>query len=681
MTKTNKFSDIKKKDEYEVLDDYSNSENQYPIYPFTKDKNAALQEMNYKDCLNKCEGNLYNALGNPEITLNRRATIDLENPQSTSNTRTAISVGINVSSKILGLLGVPFAAQIGQLWNFILDSLWPTGGDQWAVFMQHVEELINQKIEVYAKSKAISELEGLGNNLYLYQQALNEWKQDPTNPATKDRVIQRFRIVDGLFEQCMPSFRVQNHEVPLLSVYAAAANLHLILLRDSSVHGEGWGLTQTNIKENYERQLSRAQTYANHCVTWYQTGLNKLRGSNAVSWVNYNTFRRDMTIMALDVIALFPLYDIHRYPMEVQTELTREIYTDPVGVSNVLTLPTWSNNAPSFSEIESSAISPPRVVTSIYYNRVYRGRLNGWSSGQDYWGGHWIVNETASYGDSVVTGNYGITQFPGEYTDVFIRNLDVYSVSSAAVSQQYPTSSATMFGVPTVHFDSVDTTNNTGKRVSYERPINFGGKWIYSYLPGETSDVPTVNDYSHKLTYVTSFKAGNAGSVLCYGWTHKSANRRNILASDKITQIPAVKASTNLYPVNCKVIRSKASLYSGGDVMELTRGGGTFQIDVYPTQQLKSYRMRLRYAVGGAQSVSLTISGNNQSMNHQTVTLPSTTSNSILTDTITSKDFGYIDVPLPLNITYADRAYTIEFKRNDSTSADCILDKIEFIPS
>ncbi|WP_396135563.1 insecticidal delta-endotoxin Cry8Ea1 family protein, partial [Bacillus thuringiensis] len=39
----------------------------------------------------------------------------------------------------------------------------------------------------------------------------------------------------------IPLFSIRNQEVPLLMVYAQAANLHLLLLRDASLFGSEWG--------------------------------------------------------------------------------------------------------------------------------------------------------------------------------------------------------------------------------------------------------------------------------------------------------------------------------------------------------------------------------------------------------------------------------------------------------
>lgn len=159
---------------------------------------------------------------------------------------------------------------------------------------------------------------------------------------------------------------MSGEEVPLLPIYAQAANLHLLLLRDASIFGKEWGLSSSEISTFYNRQVERAGDYSDHCVKWYSTGLNNLRGTNAESWVRYNQFRRDMTLMVLDLVALFPSYDTQMYPIKTTAQLTREVYTDAIGTVHPhpsFTSTTWyNNNAPSFSAIEAAVVRNPHLL-------------------------------------------------------------------------------------------------------------------------------------------------------------------------------------------------------------------------------------------------------------------------------------------------------------------------------
>ncbi|USP55900.1 Pesticidal crystal protein Cry1Aa (plasmid) [Bacillus thuringiensis] len=65
-------------------------------------------------------------------------------------------------------------------------------------------------------------------------------------------------------------------------------------------------------------------------MRWYNTGLERVWGPDSRDWVRYNQFRRELTLTVLDIVALFSNYDSRRYPIRTVSQLTREIYTNPV---------------------------------------------------------------------------------------------------------------------------------------------------------------------------------------------------------------------------------------------------------------------------------------------------------------------------------------------------------------
>ncbi|PNK21778.1 insecticidal delta-endotoxin Cry8Ea1 family protein, partial [Bacillus thuringiensis] len=165
-------------------------------------------------------------------------------------------------------------------------------------------------------------------------------------------IRERYIALELDITTAIPLFSIRNQEVPLLMVYAQAANLHLLLLRDASLFGSEWGMASSDVNQYYQEQIRYTEEYSNHCVQWYNTGLNRLRGTTAESWVRYNQFRRDLTLGVLDLVALFPSYDTRTYPIPTTAQLTREVYTDPNGVvagpNN-----SWFRNGASFSAIEN----------------------------------------------------------------------------------------------------------------------------------------------------------------------------------------------------------------------------------------------------------------------------------------------------------------------------------------
>lgn len=457
-------------------------------YPYATDPDTIAQGRSYKNWLDTCEG------------------VDEPRSPEAAAIRDVIAAMISIGGGISSALGIPGAGAVGSLFTTLLNKLWPAANAQWEAFMEHVEALINAKIAEYARNKALSELAGLGNNFKIYIQALKDWQQDPTRQDVRINVAERFRILDSLFEQYMPSFAVSGYEVPLLTVYTNAANLHLLLLRDSSIYGRDWGMEQSEVDANYNRQIRHTAEYANHCTTWYQTGLQRLQGTTGNSWVTYNRFRREMTLTVLDIVALFSNYDYRTYPVAVRGQLTREIYTDPVAPSSWL-----SRDTPSFATIENLAIRAPHMFTRLYQLTINTGKLESLLgaviTSNYYWSRHTIKVIESQGGPLAST--YGATTGTIYRTDTLYLSSygDIYTVTSGVVSRSSQPG-GDMLGVNSARFTAADHVYLN------ENPRVFPGSNIVTELPGKNSDTPTAADYSHRLSYVTAFQAGLKGTVL-----------------------------------------------------------------------------------------------------------------------------------------------------------------------
>ncbi|AKR38908.1 hypothetical protein ABE07_11315 [Bacillus thuringiensis] len=128
----------------------------------------------------------------------------------------------------------------------------------------------------------------------------------------------------------MSSFSISVYEVLLLVVYAQAANMHLLLMREVQFYGEEWGYSQGDIDIFYKEQIQFVAKHSDYCIEWYDSGLGQFPRTTSRDWVNYNYFRRELTLIVLDVIALFSSYDARMYPLETTTELTRSVRTTPI---------------------------------------------------------------------------------------------------------------------------------------------------------------------------------------------------------------------------------------------------------------------------------------------------------------------------------------------------------------
>ncbi|PEV57682.1 pesticidal protein [Bacillus cereus] len=630
-------------------------------YPLANDNTTALKNMNYKEYLRMSER--YNTKNSGDLNV-------------MINGKDAVKTAIGIVGKLLSTLGVPGVGLMVSLYAALVDAVWPNGKSQWEIFMEQVEDLINQKIAEYARSKALAELEGLGDNFQLYLNALTAWKENPDDASILHEVQYRFENLDGFFTQYMPSFRVSGYEVPLLTVYAQAANLHLLLLRDASVFGEEWGFSPTLVDNYYNRQMDLTANYSDHCVKWYNIGLGNLSGSTAHQWLDYNRFRTQMTLTVLDIVALFQNYDVRTYKIATTSQLTREVYTEPIGIEGQY---SWYDKAPSFSAIESTVIREPHVFDSLTGFSIYTGLSRYSASNYLYlWQGHKTFHQQigSPYSFSDIHGN--IKNY-SSISELDFYGGDVYRTqSTAGVLFAYTTP---YYGVPKVDFNIVNPLNNNRDTVTYN-PGNEGiGAQTHDSeveLPPETIDQPDYEVYSHKLCHAGMIQFPNNPHnpyVPVFSWSHRSADNTNTIYSDRITQIPAIKS---LPEGNWGGVE-KGPGFTGGDVtMARYENGDTLKdvvklhVTIDPDALSQKFRVRLRYA--STSNIPATLftsdSGDRGFDLKATGQSPFTGYN----------DFQYVDVPGVITFTKTSDLVTVYLHMYAAQNSTIYIDKVEFIP-
>nr|AGV55020.1 insecticidal protein Cry73Aa [Bacillus thuringiensis serovar mogi] len=636
----------KNKNKYEMLDTSRKSSNMstcYPRYPIAKNPQKTMQNTNYKDWINMCTSK------------------NLEDGIYSTSAKDVITNSINISSYIISMLGMPYLSSIVAIWGVLFNALWPSSDNQWEPYMNHVQGLIRRELQTFAREQALRQLEGLGGNLDLYKEALEEWEQDRDNQTTKERVRDRFRILDGFFTQYIPVFRIQGYEVQLLSVYTKVANLHLLLLRDASMFGADWGMSQTNINDNYNRQMNLTSLYTNHCVDFYNQGLNEAKALSNSNWDIFNDYRREMTITVLDIVALFSSYDYRRYPITTKVELTREIYTPAIASQ------TWSNHnhlSPNinFEFYENNLVRPPAFFTWLDRTEMFSRYLSTVVS--EAWGGH--INHFHHTGElplSSRSGFIGSDQRRVAYYDFNFVGNDVFRIYSRVMSNPV----GNYFGVGQGDFYLVNRDNCNTKTITFTtKATNSNQRSILSEFPGENSDPPTSKDYSHRLSWISgAFIGSDIANVLSYGWTHRSVDPNNTIYPDKITQIPAVKLSS---ASNCTVIPGPGS--TGGHLVSFDRNGSLdMQFEFITTQT--EYRIRIRYASIAINTLFFSFSGVNQS-----IALNSTGASSL--NNLRSEDFAYLE--FPYGIFKPAIGNTLRISNWSTVAPHLVIDKIEFIP-
>jgi len=547
-------------------------------YPLADNPNSTLEELNYKEFLRMTEDSSTEVLDN-------------------STVKDAVGTGISVVGQILGVVGVPFAGALTSFYQSFLNTIWPSDADPWKAFMAQVEVLIDKKIEEYAKSKALAELQGLQNNFEDYVNALNSWKKTPLSLRSKrsqDRIRELFSQAESHFRNSMPSFAVSKFEVLFLPTYAQAANTHLLLLKDAQVFGEEWGYSSEDVAEFYRRQLKLTQQYTDHCVNWYNVGLNGLRGSTYDAWVKFNRFRREMTLTVLDLIVLFPFYDIRLYSKGVKTELTRDIFTDPIFL-----LTTLQKYGPTFLSIENS-IRKPHLFDYLQ-GIEFHTRLRPGYFGKDsfnYWSGNYVETRPSIGSSKTITSPfYGDKStepvqklsFDGQKVYRTIANTDVAAWPNGKV----------YLGVTKVDFSQYDDQKNETSTQTYDSKRNNGhvsAQDSIDQLPPETTDEPLEKAYSHQLNYAECFlMQDRRGTIPFFTWTHRSVDFFNTIDAEKITQLPVVKA----YALSSGASIIEGPGFTGGNLLFLKESSNSiakFKVTLNSAALLQRYRVRIRYA-------------------------------------------------------------------------------------
>ncbi|WP_229188721.1 insecticidal delta-endotoxin Cry8Ea1 family protein [Bacillus cereus] len=89
--------------------------------------------------------------------------------------------------------------------------------------------------------------------------------------------------------------------------------------------------------------------YSNYCVMHYSEGLNRIRsrGQSSNVWLDFHSFRREMTLTVLDYVSLFTFFDTVRFPVPTTSRFLSElvISSGPLGFGvNPNRTHSWQGN-------------------------------------------------------------------------------------------------------------------------------------------------------------------------------------------------------------------------------------------------------------------------------------------------------------------------------------------------
>ncbi|QPW51650.1 pesticidal crystal protein cry9Aa (plasmid) [Bacillus thuringiensis] len=644
------------RNEYELLDTLSNHDFISNRYPFAKNPNA-MKNTNYKDWFNECQdiapSSIVSTIGiMSNIFRQFRSFLEAH----------SLSIGVGILRGIISAIGGR------QVINRTIND---------------VQRLINQALENEIRNQANQRFNSIQSN---YNQYLSNKSNYINNPSPLNRSLFVASLI--LNERDLRialdvTFSLANRELLLLPSFTQIAMLHLTILRDAVIFS-GPDLIAPTISEapgnsflnrppsnSYESALlTSIRMYSNYCVRHYNEGLIRMRnkGNSGRNWLDFNEYRLKMTFTILDFASLFSIFDTTKYPvsrnstLKVVAQLSRVIYTDPVGAVAVGGHQGWfAPNTVNFTSIENE-IPAPTTSRHLSELTISSGPL-GFSinpTRTHSWQGNRNVNISAPTDVSGVISNRTQT----------IPARNIFRVDSRVYTLDWR-----LYGVYRAEFFQ-NASQNSQRRVFAENPptgIGAQSANNFRFLPGENSDTPTPQDYTHLLSRVVNATVGltpatgnQRNSVLIFGWTHKSLTSENIYRINEITQVAAVNTRSNS---GIRVISGPG--FTGGDLVRMDPNGSvSYNFTPANQQALQSnVAMRLRYACQGVASLRITF-GNGSS---QVIPLVSTTSS---INNLQYESFRFVNVPNNVSFLAAGTSMTIQ---NISTNSNVVLDRVELL--
>ncbi len=234
--------------------------------------------------------------------------------------------------------GLKFIPEAGEILSALVDIFWPeTEVDVWDEVKEQVETLIDQKIGAFAYQQVNDDLAGLKNSTILYLNALKN--------GNIENIKVQWIVTRNSFAVALPHFQSPEYKVPLLGMFAQFGNMYLAILRDGAANGKGWGMNdaehaqlvgdlQSTIKDF--RKYTEETFYVGRQIAFYQ--YNKAIVEKPKTWERdctyfaiVNAYDREMTLTVLDHMNTWEYFDTTKYPDGADVELTREIYSDPMG--------------------------------------------------------------------------------------------------------------------------------------------------------------------------------------------------------------------------------------------------------------------------------------------------------------------------------------------------------------
>nr|AEZ53144.1 CRYIIIA protein [Bacillus thuringiensis]AEZ53145.1 CRYIIIA protein [Bacillus thuringiensis] len=616
-------------------------------YPLAETPNPTLEDLNYKEFLRMTADNNTEAL-------------------DSSTTKDVIQKGISVVGDLLGVVGFPFGGALVSFYTNFLNTIWPSE-DPWKAFMEQVEALMDQKIADYAKNSVNAGFQRYYTENKRFRTRIASSNINPVssrNPHSQGRIRELFSQAESHFRNSMPSFAISGYEVLFLTTYAQAANTQYDIKKSIHLKLMYRCMELIKIYKIHKRQLKLTQEYTDHCVKWYNVGLDKLRGSSYESWVNFNRYRREMTLTVLDLwlyVYIFGMPEVEFFLVNQVNNTSKNIQLSESTTLGAMEQPSLINKI----IFENSTFD---FKGYNIYKTLSKDAVLFDISQSNYWSGNYVSTRPSIGSNDIIT-----SPFYGNKSSEPVQNLEfngekVYRAVANTNLAVWP--SAVYSGVTKVEFSQYNDQTDEASTQTYDSKRNVGAvSWdSIDQLPPETTDEPLEKGYSHQLNYVMCFlMQGSRGTIPVLTWTHKSVDFFNMIDSKKITQLPLVKA----YKLQSGASVVAGPRFTGGDIIQCTENGSAATIYVTPdVSYSQKYRARIHYASTSQITFTLSLDGApfNQYYFDKTINKG---------DTLTYNSFNLASFSTPFELS----GNNLQIGVTGLSAGDKVyIDKIEFIP-
>ncbi|KZT13172.1 twin-arginine translocation pathway signal [Laetiporus sulphureus 93-53] len=231
-----------------------------------------------------------------------------------------------------GLSQIPY---VGKLISALVGVLWPSSGPSvWDQVREEVEKLIDQKITDAIFSLLKAQLNGLGDALKLYINAVKS--------GGSALIRTQFVATNTVFVAARSSFQNPDYQWVLSPLFAIFTQLHMTLLRDCVLNGEDWGWTSAEYQTIVD-QASQATkdyiAYLDKVVADKEADLKKGAPSSPGKhktdiWQYWQAFNQQKIVLIDDYRLLLVYLDPVTHPKPTSNIPFKDVYSRAYGTAD-----------------------------------------------------------------------------------------------------------------------------------------------------------------------------------------------------------------------------------------------------------------------------------------------------------------------------------------------------------